>query len=129
LIFAGDLCLALGLTLAEISAMSAAEFSFWRLYAEQRGFPVDRLEAAIALSGAAVCRANGKDIGAKDLIPKFGPGKIDNKVLAARLARLPGAKVTRRSRKPGQAQEVPSDDPPARERRHLNPKPKKPRKK
>lgn len=98
--FAGDLCLALGCTLSTVEAMSAAEFSFWNIYYTRRGFPVNRLEGATAIAGSAVCRSLGGKVEPKELLPKFGARRVSNKVLAARLSMLPGAKV-RRIERPG----------------------------
>jgi hypothetical protein len=102
------LCLALGCTLADVHAMPAAEFVFWRDYYLRRGFPADRIEAAVAIAGAAVCQTWGGKVEPKDLIPQFGRKKLSNKVLAVRMAQLPGAKVRkipRPDRKPEEREE------------------------
>ncbi len=125
MMFAGDLCLALGCTLPTVLAMSAAEFVFWTVYFSRRGFPADRVEAAVAIAGAANCRAWGAKVEAKELLPRFGVQKVSNKVLAARLAKLPGAKVTRiprPDRKAGAVKQVASDEAERPRQRVLNPK-------
>lgn len=91
--FVGNLCLALGCTLGTVCAMSAAEFRFWRAFHRRHGFPVDRLEAAVAIGAAAQCRAWGASVDPQDLIPRFDRSRSMAE-LAARLAALPGAKVT-----------------------------------
>lgn len=73
--------------------MSAAEFAFWGAYFRKRGFPVDRLEGATAIAGAAVVRSWGGKVDPADLLPRFGPRVTDLAVLAAQLSALPGAKV------------------------------------
>ena len=94
LLFAGDLCLALGCTLPAVLAMSAAEFVFWTVYFSRRGFPTDRVEAAVAIAGAANCRAWGAKVEPADLLPRFGPRRpASMAVIATRLMSLPGAKV------------------------------------
>lgn len=100
--FVGHLCLALGRTLGEVLALSAAEFAFWELYYQRNGFPADRGEAGVALSGAALAKTWGAKLEPKDLIPRFGPRRTDPKLLAAQLAALPGAKVVRRPKAPAQ---------------------------
>jgi hypothetical protein len=35
------------------------------------GFPLTRLEATVAIAGAATCRSMGNRVNAKDLIPVF----------------------------------------------------------
>lgn len=112
--FAGDLCLALGRPLADVIAMSAAEFAFWKCYRDRRGFPVDRIEGGVAIAGAAQCNAWGAKVEPKDLLPRFGPKKTNMKVLAAQLAALPGAQVRRiprpdrkRAAVPGEPDEQP----------------------
>lgn len=124
--FAGDVAIALGRTLAEVFAMPAAEFAFWRLYFSRRGFPTHRIEGAVAVAGTAMCRMWGaKSLEPKDLIPRFGQERVSNKVLAARLARLPGAKVTRiprPERKAGQAKDASAEECAAPRPRLLNPK-------
>lgn len=96
--FVGHLCLALGRTLGEVLALSAAEFAFWELYYQRNGFPADRAEAAVALSGEALAKTWGAKVEVKDLIPRFGQRRTDPKLLAAQLAALPGAKVVRREK-------------------------------
>lgn len=92
------MCLALGHgSLAATLALPAAEFAFWGQFYRKYGFPTDRLEAAIALAGAAVCRSNGAKVEAKDLIPKFG--RRSARSLAGAFAGIPGAKVERKVRK------------------------------
>lgn len=95
MIFVGDLCVALGVTLATVDAMSAAEFAFWRTYRDKKGFPADRIEGGVAIAGAATCNAWGAKYEPQDLLPRFGVRKVSLGVLAGRLAALPGAKVTR----------------------------------
>lgn len=93
--FVGDLCLALGRTLAEVDAMSAAEFAFWRVYAARRGLPTSRIEGATAVGAAYLGRQWGGRKEPAELLPHFGPRQQNLKVLAAQLARLPGATVQR----------------------------------
>lgn len=94
--FIGKLCLALGRTLSEVSEMSAAEFAFWTEFHARHGFPFDRLEASVAIAGAAQLRAWGSKIEPRDLLPRLRSAqKIGNAVLAARLSTLRGAKVVR----------------------------------
>lgn len=121
--FVGRLCEALGCTLAEVDAMSAAEFAFWGDYYRRSGFASDRLQVTIARGLALVARAWGWRGEPEDLMPKFGAGaSVNNKVLAARLGRLPGAKVRlipRPDRNPGEVRESGETQPRSRV---LNPK-------
>lgn len=89
----GHLAIALGRTLAEVTAMSAAEFAFWLDYRRTYGFPVDRLEAATALAGTAANRAMGGKAKPRDLIPRFGRARHGLREVAAYLRTLPGARV------------------------------------
>lgn len=93
--FVGDLCMALGVTLATVEAMSAAEFAFWVEYHRARGFPFERTEAATAIGAAYVGRMWGGTREPQDLLPKFGARPTDMRLLAAQLSALPGAKVRR----------------------------------
>lgn len=95
MIFVGDVCCALGKSLAEVLALSAAEFAFWVQYARKRGLPAARIEGAAAVSGAYLGNLWGGRREPSDLLPKFGPAGTDFKLLAAQLAALPGAKVRR----------------------------------
>lgn len=98
--FAAKLCLALGHgSLAETLGLSAAEFAFWADHYRRHGFPADRLEAGVAISGAAVCRSNGRKVDPPDLLPRFG-GRGAREVAAA-FAGIPGAKVVRVPRAAG----------------------------
>lgn len=90
------LALALGCTLAGISAMSAAEFAFWVSYHLRHGLPTDRLEAATAIAGSYVGGVWGGEASPGDLIPRFGsrrPGGMA--ALVAYLSGVPGAVVRR----------------------------------
>lgn len=123
--FAGDMALALGRTLAGVLALSAAEVAFWKAYRDKRGFPADRIEGGVAISGAAQVRAWGGKVEPKDLLPRFGAQQQSPEVLASRLSSLPGAKVRYiprpdRKKRAGPKDE-PKDEPPA-PRRILNPK-------
>ncbi len=117
------MCLALHKSLADVLAMSAAEFAFWKAYRDRHGFPVDRLEAGTALAGVATARAMGSKVEPKHLIPRFGPQKVSMKVLAAQLAALPGAKVTRVPRPDRKKKkELPAPDRPGPAPKVLNPR-------
>lgn len=123
--FVGHLAIALGRTLADVIAMSAAEFAFWRLFRERNGFPADRIEGGVAVAGAAQCNAWGAKVEPKDLLPRFGPKRTNMKMLAAQLASLPGAKVRRIPRPDRKAAAVAkeeADAPAANRPRLLNPK-------
>ncbi len=70
----------LGCTLAGIFApercglpMSAAEISFWLDFRRLHGFPLERIEVAVALSGSAMCQVRGAKVKASDLMPSYGP--------------------------------------------------------
>lgn len=93
--FVGNLCIALGCTLAKVDAMSAAEFAFWKVFRSTYGFPADRIEWAIAISGAAHCRVWGEKVDPKEMLPRFAAAPVSNRLLTARLSSLPGAKVRR----------------------------------
>ncbi len=90
------------MSLGQLFELSSAEFSFWVDFAARRGFPVDRLEAATAISGAAVARTWGSKVRPEDLIPKFGHRRgASGAQLLAFLKRVKGAKVERRNKKGG----------------------------
>lgn len=74
--------------------ITAAELDLWRLFRQRFGFDADRIEGAVALSGAAQCQSWGARVRAEDLVPKFGPRSgLTGKALVAALSRIPGAKV------------------------------------
>ncbi|MBP3957424.1 hypothetical protein J8F10_19430 [Gemmata sp. G18] len=51
------------------------EIPLWGEYMRREGLPLQRLEAAIALSGAANCQVHGAKVSVKQLIPHFGEAK------------------------------------------------------
>jgi len=123
--FVGELCLALGRTLPDILAMSAAEFAFWQQYHRRHGFPADRSEAATGIAGAYLGNLWGGKREPAELKPQFGPRRTSMKVLAAQLSQLPGAKVRRIPRPDRKAQagrEKADATEPAPKSRVLNPK-------
>ena len=66
------LCLALGKTLQELrDNITADELRLWHAYELTQGLPTSRLEAAVALSGAAMCQTWGAKVKPYDLIPKY----------------------------------------------------------
>ena len=82
------------MTLGQVHEMQADELEIWREYHKRFGFPIDRLLWGIALSGAAICRANGSRVEPRKLLPLFWkPGDFARKELIAKLSSLPGAKV------------------------------------
>lgn len=71
--FQCELALALGLSLAGVARLSAAEVSVWRAFRSRYGFPADRLVWATAM-GASYCGAVwGGKAKPDDLIPEFDP--------------------------------------------------------
>lgn len=103
--------------------MSAAEFAFWKAFRDQNGFPADRIEGGIAISGARQCNAWGVRVEPKDLLPRFERPKPNMKLLAAQLAALPGAKVRRIPRPDRKKAAAEGDEPPAPDRpKLLNPR-------
>lgn len=78
------LCLALGKTLNELrQSMGSTELTLWYAYECLYGLPVGRLEAAIAISGSAVCGAMGCKVEPQKLIPKFKEPPKDNRPFLA----------------------------------------------
>ena len=65
------LCLALGITLSELRESPLEDYSLWLAYEQLHGFPLGRLEATTAMSGAAVCQTWGAKVRPRDLIPTF----------------------------------------------------------
>jgi len=62
----------LGKTLNELrNSVTADEIRLWHAYELTQGFPHSRIEAAIALSGAAICQTWGAKVKPCDLIPKY----------------------------------------------------------
>jgi hypothetical protein len=75
--------------------LSAAEFMLWMQYRQQYGFVADRLEAATAIAGAAVCRAWGAKVDPSNLLPRFGPRRVlKGSDLVAALSNVRGVSVT-----------------------------------
>lgn len=70
--------------------MSAAEFLFWSEFRAKHGFPVDRLEGAIANIGAYIGSAWGGEAEADDLVMVFGPRQRGAKRLMEALSTTPG---------------------------------------
>lgn len=56
--------------------MDNAELVTWRAYELTYGFPGARLEAAVALSGSAICQTWGAKVRPADLIPQFEAPKL-----------------------------------------------------
>lgn len=92
------MCLALGhKSIGETYALSSAEWAFWGEFYRKYGFPTDRVEAGVAIAGAAVCQSNGAKTQPKDLVVRFGGRSAKSAALA--WAGIPGAKVERRPKK------------------------------
>jgi len=87
--------------------MSAAEFAFWIAFRARHGYPDDRIEAGVAIAGAASCASHGAKVRAADLLPKFagdGSGKTTDR-LKVWLSGVRGVKI-RRIPKQGEPFEV-----------------------
>lgn len=70
--FEMKLALALSRSLSELySSVDSKELTMWQAYHAIYGLPYDRLEATIAMAGAANCQVQGSKVSANDLIPKF----------------------------------------------------------
>ncbi|VTR94086.1 unnamed protein product [Gemmata massiliana] len=74
------LCLALGYSSLKHfrECFPYDEIPLWGEYIRREGLPLQRLEAAIALSGSANCQVHGAKVQPKDLIPRFGEAKTLN---------------------------------------------------
>lgn len=84
------------MTLDTVLAMPAPRFALYREYHQRYGFEVDRIIWTIAKSGSRMCGAWGAKVQPKELIPEFQVERgLPVNVLAAELAALPGAKVSR----------------------------------
>lgn len=81
-------------SIAETYALSAAEWAFWGEFYRKHGFPTDRIEAGVAIAGAAFCRTQGSKVEPKDLLVRFGGRSAKSVALA--WAGIPGAKLERR---------------------------------
>jgi hypothetical protein len=71
-VFELRLCLALGKTLQELrDGTTAEELRLWHAYELTQGLPTGRIEAAVALAGAAACQTWGARVKPIDLIPRY----------------------------------------------------------
>jgi hypothetical protein len=66
------LALALSRSLGELYAsVDSEELTLWEGYHALYGLPQDRIEATVAMAGAAICQVQGGKVKAIDLIPQF----------------------------------------------------------
>ena len=65
------LCLALGITLSQLRESPLEDYGLWLAYEQLHGFPLSRLEATTAMSGAAVCQTWGAKVKPRDLLPVY----------------------------------------------------------
>lgn len=70
------LALALGMRLPDVHDMPHDEFMLWKAYELTQGLPLTRLEATVAMSGAAQCQTWGAKVRPADLIPRFEPPRL-----------------------------------------------------
>lgn len=96
------LCLALGKTLQELRrSANLEEYALWHAFELTHGLPLQRVEAAVALSGAAMCQSWGSKIKPKDLMPKYEAPQVlsykDGAEIFAAMAKRHNERTTRRT--------------------------------
>jgi hypothetical protein len=64
--------------------MPSSEFALWAAYYQMHGFPAERIELTTANGLAHVCRANGMNVKASDLMPTYDYTP-SSKLIAAKL--------------------------------------------
>lgn len=70
--FEMKLALALSRSLSELYlSVDSQELTLWQGFHSIYGLPYDRIEACIAMSGAANCQVQGSKVSPADLMPKF----------------------------------------------------------